>query len=215
MAHITRPAKSGSDWTQNDFVAYNVKVVYQNAGTFFQSPALPPLLSSPIDTHDEDVYALLRTLDLAMAPSPSRESAVDDFAVDLFRALGYTRRGRVARTRKYIPFFICGEQRRAKTDVSIVGDTNILNTTRVRTLELPLDSKIMPGIIMKEASPIFYKVHVATALTGAIALGKVETIVYAHLPSLPRPARDWSDGMKPLDNRRLLLSCYEAFRHFL
>ncbi|KAM6499926.1 hypothetical protein JOM56_005434, partial [Amanita muscaria] len=55
----------------------------------------------------------------------------------------------------------------------------------------PLDSKIMPGIITKGTSPIFYEVHVATALTAAIALGKypeVETIVYAHPPSLPRPA---------------------------
>lgn len=57
-----------------------------------------------------------------MAISPGEESAVDDFAVHLFRALGYTGRAvaRTTRTRKDLPFLVCGEERHAKADVSTV-----------------------------------------------------------------------------------------------
>ncbi|KAM6499827.1 hypothetical protein JOM56_005335, partial [Amanita muscaria] len=191
--------------------AYNIRVVFQDAPTFFRSPTPPLPFISPealntqdaSDAHDEDVYALLRTLDLAMSPSPSGESAVDDFV------------------------------RRAITDVSIVGDTDILliveENQTISDIEPqllakaivafsanditraglpPFDSKIMPGIIMKGTSPISYKVHVATALGK---YPEVETIVYARFQDLRR----WSEGMKPLDNRRLLLSRCEAFRHVL
>ncbi len=45
---------------------------------------------------------------------------MDDFIVEHFKVLGYSRRERVARTRADIPLFICGEIRHAKTDVCIV-----------------------------------------------------------------------------------------------
>ena len=66
--------------------------------------------------------------------------------------------------------------------------------------------------------PIFYKIPVTTALVRAVQLGEYptqETIVFAHLPPVPRPARRYSEGMKPLDNRRVVMSCYEAFKQFL
>ncbi|TFK81058.1 hypothetical protein K466DRAFT_532260 [Polyporus arcularius HHB13444] len=65
---------------------------------------------------------LINLLDLAMVPTPEpgEESAVDDFAVALFSRLGYTKRHRVTRTRKDIPFLICGEWRYAKTDVCLI-----------------------------------------------------------------------------------------------
>ena len=62
---------------------------------------------------------LITYLDLAMMPELG-ETAVVDFAVDLFKTLGYVRRERVARTRMDLPLFICGESRHAKTDVCIM-----------------------------------------------------------------------------------------------
>jgi len=50
----------------------------------------------------------------------SGESAVDNFAAGLFRALGYAKRNRVARTRRDLSLLICGEFRHAQTDVCIV-----------------------------------------------------------------------------------------------
>lgn len=195
--------------------------------------------------------SFLRTVDLAMAVPPGEESAVADFAVQLFRILDYTGRsvGRVTRRRKDLPFWVCGQRRYAKTDVCIIDASNILlliqedkrhldgsdpeplliaeaiaafsnnNDTRVRALGSPaLQSKVIPGITMKGTMPIFYKIPVTAELVRAVQLGEYpaqETVVYAHLPPVPRPARRYNEGMKPLDNRHVVLSCYEAFKQFL
>jgi len=258
MANLIRSAKSGGDWTKNDLSAYNIRVVLQDAPTFFGVAQLPAPVTTPEEilvvddanaTTSDEGYVLLRTLDIAMSPPPNEESAVDDFAVALLRACGYIRRGRVVRTRKDINFLVCGENRHAKTDVCILDDNEILllvqedkrhmdssnpeaqliaeaiaafdsnNYTRERTLGLtPLQSKIIPGITMKGTAPTFYKIPVTTTLVNAVATGtypQQETVVYAHIPDVPRPARRWSEGMKPLDNRRIILSCYEAFKQFV
>lgn len=68
------------------------------------------------DRHAE----LITLLNLAVIPEEG-ETAVDDFAVELFKVLGYVRRERVARTRADLPSFICGEIRQAKIDVCIVN----------------------------------------------------------------------------------------------
>lgn len=36
-------------------------------------------------------------------------------------------------------------------------------------------------------------------------------VTYCY-PPVPRPAHRHSEGMKPLDNRREILKCYEAFK---
>lgn len=128
MANIIRSAKSGSDWTVNELDAYNIRVQLENTGTFFGGQGLPPpeIDAEILTTQDaEDMVSdhnaeLINLLDLAMKPAPAEESAVDDFAVELFKALGYVKRHRIARTRKDIPFLICGEWRHAKTDVCLV-----------------------------------------------------------------------------------------------
>lgn len=74
--------------------------------------------------------------------------------------------GRVARTRKDIPHFICGQQRHIKTDVCILDNNKfvlLVQEDKVTWVDLilgipELESKVMPGITMKGASPIFYKV---------------------------------------------------------
>ncbi|KAJ3556296.1 hypothetical protein NP233_g12012 [Leucocoprinus birnbaumii] len=190
-------------------------------------------------------------MDLAMAAPPGGESAVNDLAVQLFKILGYTGRavGRVARTREDDLFWVCGEQRHAKTDVCIMDDSDIFllvqadkrhldgsdpepqliaeaitaffknNDTRVRALCLPpLLNNVIPGITMMGTMPIFYKVPITAELVRVVQLDQYpvqETVVYAHLPTVPRPVCRYSEGTKPLDNRSLILSCYEAFNQFL
>lgn len=258
MAELIRSAKSASNWTKNELAAYNITVKYQNAATFFGTHDLPQpatlnpavlTTTDPDDAADEGVYELLRTMDLAMSPATAEESAVDDFAVLLLRALRYNTWGRVLRTRKDIPFVICGENRHAKTDVCIIDQNEILllvqqdkrlmdnsnpepqliaeaiaafaanNQTRQQTLnQSPLDSKIIAGITMKGTAPIFYKIKVTAALVASVEGGvypKAATTVYAHVPNIPRPNRRWIEGMRLLDNRRVILSCYEAFKQFV
>ena len=72
------------------------------------------------DAMQQDCNAeLIGLLDLAMIPNKG-ETAVNDFAVELFKVLGYVHRQRLARTRVDLPLLICGEERHAKTDICIV-----------------------------------------------------------------------------------------------
>ena len=93
------------------------------------------------------------------------------------------------------------------------------NTRRTRVLgQETIDTKVMPGITLVGSSPTFYKIPVTKELANSVALGRfplTETVVYAHLPTVPRPARRLSEDMKPLDNRRHILACYEAFKQFM
>ncbi|KAK0468586.1 hypothetical protein IW261DRAFT_1372952 [Armillaria novae-zelandiae] len=257
MANLLRTAKSGRDWGRSELRAYNIAVEYQGAATFFGNNPLPqPTVAAEVlhnvaaeDMVDEGNYTLLRYMDLAMNPVPAQESAVDDFTIELLRTLGYARRPRVTRSRLDIPFFICGEQHHARTDVCIVDSTEILlliqedkrhmeekdpepqliaeaiaafqanNDKRTRILaQDPIAHKILPGIIMTGTSPVFYKIPVTTELADSVSMGQyspTRTVVHAHLPPVPRPARRLSEGMRPLDNRVTILACYEAFKQFV
>ncbi|KAF5342904.1 hypothetical protein D9758_015393 [Tetrapyrgos nigripes] len=131
MADLIRTAKSGSDWTRNELQAYNIQLQREHPLAFFGVQALPEPnvdaeLIQTIDApamHRDENAELITLLDLAMAHR-SGECAVDDFAVQLFRTMGYVRRERVARTRKDLVLQICGELRQAKTDVCIVDRSN-------------------------------------------------------------------------------------------
>ncbi|KAI6103481.1 hypothetical protein F5141DRAFT_1007661, partial [Pisolithus sp. B1] len=244
----------------NELNAYNITVVYQDAATFLGMPHLPaPTINPNVITtlecdhaSDDETYRVLRTLDLATSIRPAEESAVDDFAVILLRALGYEPRGRTLRIRTDLPLVICGENRQVKTDVCLIDEHEIIylllqedkrhlsetegdpepqliaeaiaasalnNRNRILTLGLPtLPSKVLAGITMMGTSPIFYKINVTVKLVDAVAGGAypaTQTVVHAHLPAVPRPHRRWDEGMKPLDSRRVILSCYEAFKRFV
>jgi hypothetical protein len=139
MANLIRSAKSGSDWTQNDLLAYNIKVSSQSPLSFYGRP-LPPvgslnnldpnLVSGTLNTQGlkDDTYRLLQYLDLASTANAGQESAIDDFAREILRVLGYEMRGLLLRSRYAIPLLICGEPNRsAQTDVTLIhGSSTIL-----------------------------------------------------------------------------------------
>ena len=82
----------------------------------------------------------------------------------------------------------------------------------------PLDVQVMAGITMTGTSPAFFKIPVTLELIGAIRGGEypaTPTSVEMHRPEVTRPARRLSEGMRPLDNRRSILACFEAFRPFV
>jgi len=91
-----------------------------------------------------------------------------------------------------------------------------INTRRTRVLgQNPIHAKVIPGIILVGSSPTFYEICVTRELAQAVAQGQFPvrpTVMYAHLPAVPRPARRLNEGMKPLDNRRQILACYQAFK---
>ncbi|KAI0364257.1 hypothetical protein BV20DRAFT_1039488 [Pilatotrama ljubarskyi] len=252
MAYLIHSAKGGRDWTENDLDAYNIRIQLEDAAAFFGQDHLPlPPVDQEILTRQEaddmtsDCNAeLINLLDLAMKPASAEDSAIDDFA--------YVKRHRVARTRKDIPFLICGEWRNALTDVCLIDclQNDIIlvvqedkrfnslkprdpvpqliaeaiaafdynNRLRVSAGHAPVDSKIMPGIILVGTTPNFYKIPVTADLVRHVRYGTYPTeptIVSAHVPTVPRPLRRYSEGMKPLDNRQAILRCYEAFKRVI
>ncbi|KAF8581583.1 hypothetical protein K439DRAFT_216445 [Ramaria rubella] len=258
MANIIRSAKSGSDWTVNELDAYNITIVAQNSATFFGNDVLPlPAHHRDLiekltadEMENEDSYQVVRYMDLAMDLVPGEESAVDDFAMQLLRMMGYAGRAvrRDLRSRKDIPLFMCGEWVHAKTDICVVDGNEILllvqedkrhkeprdpqpqliaeaiaavqSNNRVRKdlgLEA-LDFKEMAGIVMIGTSPTFFKIPVTRELLLAVQRGHypaTPTVVPMHQPQLPRPLRRLSEGMRPLDNRRAVIACLEAFKQFV
>jgi len=93
------------------------------------------------------------------------------------------------------------------------------NLVTGRKLDHPLlPSKMIPGITLQGTTPVFFKVNVTAELATAIGGGaypETPTIVYAHLPEIPRPDQRWVEGMRPLDSREVILTCYEAFKQLV
>ena len=92
---LFRSAKLGSDWTQGDLDVYNIHMHVEDTATFFGILDLPQLHVDPeilnvesADNMTVDKNAeLITLLDIAMVPTGPEESAVNDFTVELFKAL--------------------------------------------------------------------------------------------------------------------------------
>ncbi|KAI0253588.1 hypothetical protein BJV78DRAFT_1122961 [Lactifluus subvellereus] len=139
MANLIRSAKSGSDWTANDLLAYNIQISPLTPDEFYGTPLPtvaslssldPQLLSGTLNTAglSDETYRLLQYLDLASRANAGQESAIDDFAREILRAVGYERRGLLLRSRYAIPLLICGDPNRsAQTDVTLIqGSSTVL-----------------------------------------------------------------------------------------
>ncbi|KAL4070539.1 hypothetical protein J3A83DRAFT_3219578 [Scleroderma citrinum] len=92
------------------------------------------------------------------------------------------------------------------------------NDFRVSVLgQRPLPSKVMLGFSKTAIYPVFYKILVTEELVTAVERGlysATPTVVYAHKRTLPNP-RHRENGMIPSDNKRAILSCFEAFHDFV
>ena len=150
MDSLVHSAKPGNDWTENDLRAYNIQIQCDDVATFFGDPNLPlPDVDEEIlttleakDMSSAPNARLIRLLDRAMVPAPDgEESTVRDFAVQLFDILGYKGGDIIARTRKSIPYLICGEWKVTTTDVCLLQDDDIIlvvqEDKRFRSEDLP------------------------------------------------------------------------------
>ncbi|KAF9024646.1 hypothetical protein BDZ89DRAFT_1162141 [Hymenopellis radicata] len=94
--------------------------------------------------------------------------------------------------------------------VAAFTDNNVNRMADGRDL---LAEKVMPGIIMVGTTPTFFKIPITETLTTHIRDGTyppdITTVTFCQ-PPVPRPQR-W-EGMMPLDGRRQILRCYEAFK---
>ena len=96
--------------------------------------------------------------------------------------------------------------------IAAFHNDNIMRVERFGTT--PLVGKVMPGIVMHGTMPTFYKILITVELVKAVESGgqpKQETVVHVYVPEVSQPEK----CMKPLDNRYIILSCFEAFRKIL
>ena len=75
--------------------------------------------------------------------------------------------------------------------------------------------EVIPAILMVGTYPVFYKIPVSTELDlsiGSLSYPETETVVTKCSPKVPRPDERYGEGMRPLDNRDIILRYLEAFR---
>ncbi|KAI6038031.1 hypothetical protein EDC04DRAFT_2698494 [Pisolithus marmoratus] len=228
--------KSANEWTSDGPKAYNIGIAFQDSQIFFGQITLPlPFVDSEIPTADDIIdvasYTFRSQLELAMIHEEGN-SGVVDFAVVLLPLPWIC-------LRMWLPFLTCGEFKHAKVDVCVINcDANAIvrldtcpqlvagaiaafqdmnSGRRAAGLEV-LDSMVFLGIIMVRTSPSVLKIPVTHELAQCVETGTFPdnlTIVTGHVLDIPRPHCRFSEGMDPLDNRRVILRCYEAFKEFL
>jgi len=96
---------------------------------------------------------------------------------------------------------------------------NKLNLQHTSRLGGTLVDQVMAGIVMRGTMPVFYKIPITAVLVDAVSRGmkpKQETIVDAYIPAFPEPPSDVSvkQSFGCLKSRRVILSCFEAFKKF-
>ena len=135
---MVRSAKSGSDWTGDELIAYNIKIVPQTPEQFFGAAAVagvsldgldPSIITgSTTDTTNLSDTALRYFSYLDLAAHASQKSLIDDFSRETLDLLGYSERGLALSRRYNIPLTTCGDDKKnEQTDVCLVdGRTMIL-----------------------------------------------------------------------------------------
>jgi hypothetical protein len=144
------------------------------------------------DGVSDDTYRFFTFLH--MATNAGQETAIDDFAREVLRTVGFEGHGLVLRTRHTIPLIICGNN--AQIDVCLLdqqsiillvvqndktnyrgSDRSIPVCTTIRSGKAwmglhPLDMMTIPCITKIETRPIFYLVPVTKALSDAVVTGQ-------------------------------------------
>ena len=129
MAELNRTAKSGSEWTINELLAYRIIFKSISPIQFFSSPNPsldhldPAVLEAAPGTIDaqmsKQTVIFLSSLDFAIVGN--YRAYIDDFARETLYLLGFADRYMVISTRHTIPLTICGKtSETAETNVCIV-----------------------------------------------------------------------------------------------
>ncbi|KAH9026747.1 hypothetical protein EDB85DRAFT_161849 [Lactarius pseudohatsudake] len=133
MANLIRSPKSGSDWTTNELIAYNITVTTWSPQQFhwYPKPSLvgldPALIDSAVDAENVPDHTFRYLTHLDLATNTGQKSLIADFSRETLRLLGYEERGLVLGTRYTIPMTICGDNRRtAQTDICLLDRQSMI-----------------------------------------------------------------------------------------
>jgi hypothetical protein len=131
MANIIHSAKSACDWTRNELLAYNIRVVNEDFNMFFSYPNMPPSTMHPDILNNVTVppnpskstRLFFRYMNDAMVRS---ESAFDDFSAYLLTLIDFDKLNRVIHHTSEIGFVMCRLNVSAKLDISIEDEDYLL-----------------------------------------------------------------------------------------
>ena len=129
MANITWSAKSGSDWTNNELVMYNIIIKSIPPSKFFPTPDLlldlinPAILNPPAGATDPAISNVTTEFlgYLNLTARATQENFIDDFTAETLELLGFNKYGTTVSTHYIIPLTICGEANHtAQTGVCVI-----------------------------------------------------------------------------------------------
>jgi hypothetical protein len=81
-----------------------------------------------------------------------------------------------------------------------------------------LHTAVISGITMVGTAPTFYRIDLTKPVVDAIEVGESPaqtTIVHKLIPSVEDPSKLLKEEMLPLNNRAIILLCFEAFKQFV
>jgi len=187
MANLVRSAKSGSHWTKNELLAFNIRVTAVDMPAFFGCTELPPAPNFPVFLNNlgrpdgplpKDERQFFQYMQLAQQAS-SEESAVDDFAAFILRTLGYDEPNCVVRLRKEMSFYMAGVSVDAKADVCVMNDLDYLllvQEDKVSTLNVT----IRPMAQQRAHSGVNRLKTLSRSLSQKLSLPFIKTTFGAH-----------------------------------
>ncbi|KAF5376301.1 hypothetical protein D9615_008483 [Tricholomella constricta] len=89
------------------------------------------------------------------------------------------------------------------------------NRARRRAHLAPVETQVVPAFIMAGTAPVLYKIEITAGLVECVQTAqvppKVTSVLRLELP-VERPEAARMEGMAPLDNRKVMLACLEAFK---
>ena len=82
----------------------------------------------------------------------------------------------------------------------------------------PPKCQVIPAITMSAVTPSFYSIVVTEKLLQCLLTGTYpseKTVVLKYVPPVRSPLEYMSFGIRPLENRRPVFQCFEAFKSLI
>ena len=194
---------------------------------------------------DESAYTFIQYLANAMSPPLGDESTVNDFIVNLLRTLGFAPKKkfplRTCGEMRFAQADVCIldgtdpllliQEDHSRVDpltdpippliAAAIAAFDVAASHRAK-YQLPVrSSSDILGITFCGSWPTFFKIPSPENLANRVAHDDVDNpdlffaSVSAHSPRVSRPLKRLEEGMKPLDNRLLLLSALMRFKRMM
>jgi hypothetical protein len=92
------------------------------------------------------------------------------------------------------------------------------NQRRIQNGQPPWIGRYVAAIIMYGTAPVFYRVPVTQTFMDALASNQYpadQMLVHRFIPPVSNPDTYKERGMRPVDNRKTIFQCLEAFKKVL